>query len=135
MTYEFLEMPDVLKETIDYLKVHSSITSRSATVAGDLKGYTSPARWVKVQATGGTVPNKYRVWAQRLDINAYAESRFQAKALCGACLTALLSMKNMTTTDLVVTDVEVGTLPSDLTDPINNDYRFIADITVNFRRR
>ena len=43
-------------------------------------------------------------------------------------------MKNLVTDELVVTDVEVGTLPSDLTDPINSDYRYIADVTINFRR-
>ena len=131
--YEFQEMPDVLKAVIDYLNVHSSITSRSATVARDLKGYSAGARWVKVQVTGGTVPNKYRVWAPRMDVNAYAESAFEAFELCRATLTALLSMKSEITSELVITRVEIGTLPSDLTDPINGDYRFVADVTIHFR--
>ena len=133
--YEFPEMPDVVKTAIDHLTSHVSITSRDGIVAGDLKGYNSPARWITVQATGGSTPNKYRVWEMRLDINAYAESRFMAHELCRAALTALLSMKSLVTSDAVITDVEVGTLPSDLTDPINSDYRYVADVAVSFRRK
>lgn len=133
--YEFPEMPDVLKVTIDYLSAHTSMISRNATVAADLKGYNSPERWVTVQATGGSIPNKYRVWSPRLDINAYAESKYEAYSLCRAVITALLSMKNLVTSEVVITDVEGGILPTDLTDPINSDYRFVADVTVSFRRK
>lgn len=132
--YEFQEMPDIVKASIDWLSGHSYMTTRSATVAGDLKGYTSPERYVTVQATGGSIPNKYRVWSVRLDINAYAESRYETSALCRAAVTALLSMNNHITEDLVVVDVECDSLPSDLTDPINSDYRFVCDVTVSFRR-
>lgn len=132
--YEFPEMPDIVKASIEWLRAHDSITTRSATVAADLKGYNSPESYVTVQATGGVVPNKYRVWAQRLDINAYADSKYEAFALCRAVITALMSMSNHTTDDLTVTRVQCDSLPSDLTDPINSDYRFVADVTVYFRR-
>lgn len=132
--FEFPEMPDIVKETIEWLRAHESITSRDATVAADLKGYNSPESYVTVQATGGVVPNKFRVWAQRLDINAYAASKYEAYALCRAVITALYSMQGHTTDDTAVTRVVCDSLPSDLTDPINSDYRFVSDVTVYFRR-
>lgn len=132
--YEFPEMPDIAKTAIDWLRNHNSITSRSAIVAGDLKGYNSPESYVTVQVTGGTIPNKYRVWAPRLDINAYADSKYEASALCRAVVTALLSMTNHSTDEIVITRVDCDSLPSDLTDPINSDYRFVADVTIHFRR-
>lgn len=125
--------PDEVKVAINFLKNHPYITAYGpVSVAGDLKGYTAPMRWISVQATGGTEENPVRVSAPRVDINVYAEEKPVAKNLALAACAALKSMKNHVTEDAVVIRVSTST-PADLTDPVNSQYRFVADATIHIR--
>lgn len=133
MMYDYPIFPDETKIAIEFLTQHPYVTQYGPIkVAGDLKGFVAPARWIYVMSTGGGIENPVRVSAPRVDINVYAESRYVAKRIAQAACAALLSMKNHVTDDAVVTFVETST-PADLTDPINASPRFVADATIHIR--
>lgn len=133
MMYNYPIFPDEVKVAIDFLSNHPYITEWSPIrVAGDLKGFVAPQRWIYVISSGGDTLNPVRVSAPRVDINIYAESRYTAKQIAKAACAAILSMKNHVTDNAVITGVEVST-PADLTDPINASPRFVADATIRIR--
>lgn len=126
-------LPDPVEIAIAWLSTDDDIEALGATVAADLVGYDAGKRWITVQVTGGTRPILRRLDAPRLDLNAYAETRHMAHHVCEAALHSLSQMPGYTHTTGVVTGLEVGVRPSDLTDPVNNQFRFVADITVYLR--
>lgn len=128
-------MPDETKHVIEYLTGHAYLSSFAPyTVAGDLKGFVAPARWITVQETGGSDENPVRVAAPRVDINVYAESRPVAKRMALAAIAAMKSMKNVTFDDAVFIRVETST-PANLTDPVNSNPRYVFDATIHIRPR
>lgn len=133
MDYEI--MPDETKHVIGYLSGHPYLSSFSpVTVAGDLKGFVAPERWITVLETGGSDENPVRVAAPRVDINVYAETRGVAKRLAQAARAAMKSMKNTVFDDAVVIRVACST-PANLTDPVNSQPRFVFDATIHIRPR
>lgn len=128
-------IPDAVQTTIGWLRAHPDITALTATVAGDLVGYSAGDRWVVVSTSGGTSILPFRLDGVAVDINAYAETRPMARRLCAEVVGAMWEMRNHTTADAVVTAIEVATSPTDLTDLIDNAYRFIAGVTVYIRPR
>jgi hypothetical protein len=126
--------PDETKHVIEYLTTAELLQPFAPRVAGDLKGYTSPARWITVQETGGSEENPVRVAAPRVDINVYAESRNVAKTIARNAVAAMKSMKNMVFDDAVVIRVETST-PANLTDPVNSQPRYVFDATIYIRPR
>ena len=135
MAYEYPVMPDETQHTIEYLTGHPLLEEFTGlTVAGDLKGFVAPARWITVQETGGSEENPVRVNAPRVDINVYAESRFVAKTIARTAIAAMKSMKNAVFTDAVVTKVETSP-PANLTDPVNAQPRYVFDATIHIRPR
>lgn len=127
--------PDEIPVVIDYLKTHPYLAEFAPyRVAGDIKGYVSPARWISVQATGGNSENPIRVEAPRVDINIYAESNPVAKRIAKAACAAMRSMKNHVTDDAVIIRV-VASTPADLTDPVNSSPRFVFDADIHIRPR
>lgn len=126
-------MPDETKHVIEYLNGHLYLAEFATyRVAGDLKGFVAPARWITVQETGGSDENPYRVAAPRVDINIYAESRGVAKRMAQAARAAMKSMKNVIFDDAVFIRVETST-PANLTDPVNAQPRYVFDATIHIR--
>lgn len=135
MDYLYPVMPDETKHAIGYLNGHEYLASFAPyTVAGDLKGFVAPARWITVQETGGSDANPVRVAAPRVDINVYAESRSVAKRLALAAIAAMKSMRNNLFDDAVIVRVETST-PANLTDPVNAQPRYVFDATIYIRPR
>jgi len=133
--YQYPTYPDETKIIIDYLTSHPKITQYSpVTVAGDITGFVAPMRWISVQVTGGSMVNKVRVAAPRVDLNIYAESKPIAKRIALDAHSAMQSMKNLITEDAVITDTQVS-WPSDLTDTVNSNPRYVFDATINIRPR
>jgi predicted DNA-binding ArsR family transcriptional regulator len=131
--YMYPIFPDETLLVIEYLTDHPYLVNFGPlTIAGDLKGYLAPNRWITVQVTGGTKLNKVRVAAPRVDINVYAETKPMAKRIALAAVAAMESMKNYVNDDAVVTDTDVS-LPADLTDPVNSNPRYVFDATINIR--
>lgn len=127
--------PDETKHVIEYLtSAELLLPFAPYRVAGDLKGYVAPARWITVQETGGSEENPVRVAAPRVDINVYAESRYVAKTIARNAVAAMKSMKNMVFDDAVVIRVETST-PANLTDPVNSQPRYVFDATIHIRPR
>lgn len=125
--------PDEVKHVIEYLDGHSYLASSApVTVAGDLKGFVAPQRWITVQATGGSDENPRRVAAPRVDVNVYAESTPTAKRIALAARAAMNSMRNVVFDDAVFIRVATST-PADLTDPVNSQPRFVFDATIHIR--
>lgn len=134
--YEYPIFPDEVKIVIDYLANHPNFISFSPVeVAGDLKGYEATQRWISVQATGGTKELKQRVSAPRIDVNVYAESKPVAKRIALAAIAAIESMKNYTTSEAVFTRSPDVSLPTDLTDSVNSQPRYVFDATIYLRPR
>jgi hypothetical protein len=132
---EYPTAPDEVEVAINFLASHAKILAFAPViVAGDLKGFVAPMRWITVMTTGGTEDIPVRLFAPRVDINVYAETKPVAKRLMLAASAALKSMRNHMTADAVVTGVEMST-PADLTDPVNNNPRFTADATIHIRPR
>lgn len=135
MDYEYPIFPDETEHVIEYLNGHANLASFSpVTVAGDLKGFVAPSRWITVQETGGSDENPVRVAAPRVDINLYAESRPVAKKMALAAIAAMKSMKNKVFNDAVIIRVETST-PANLTDPVNAQPRYVFDATIHIRPR
>lgn len=133
--YLYPVMPDETKHVIEYLNGHVLLqTFAPYTVAGDLKGYVAPARWITVQETGGSEKNPVRVNAPRVDINVYAETRYAAKEIARHAIAAMKSMKNAVFSDAVITKVETSP-PANLTDPVNAQPRYVFDATIHIRPR
>lgn len=133
--YVYPVMPDETKHVIEYLNGHELLTSFVPyTVAGDLKGFVAPERWITVQETGGSEENPVRVNAPRVDINIYAESRYVAKTIARHAIAAMKSMKNSVFDDAVITKVETSP-PVNLTDPVNAQPRYAFDATIHIRPR
>lgn len=135
MVYEYPVFPDETKHVIEYLDGHPLLSSFTPyTVAGDLKGFVAPARWITVQETGGSEENPVRVAAPRVDINVYAESRYVAKWIARVAIAAMKGMKNAVFDDAVIIRVETST-PVNLTDPVNSQPRYVFDATIHIRPR
>lgn len=133
MTYTYPIMPDEVKVAINFLRTHPLIVAfGSVTISGDEIGYNFPARWVKIESTGGAEVNDMRLIAPRIDANCRAEDKPTAKALARTVAAVLKSMKDHKTAEAVVTKVTVST-PYDLTDPVNNSPRFVVDATIYIR--
>lgn len=135
MDYQYPVFPDETELAIGYLNGHALLQEfQPLTVAGDLKGFVAPARWITVQETGGSEENPVRVNAPRVDINVYAESRYVAKRIARHAIAAMKSMKNMVFEDAVIIRVETST-PANLTDPVNAQPRYVFDATIHIRPR
>lgn len=105
----------------------------SYVVAEDLTGWHKPEIRVTVQPTGGIVINRHRIFRPVYDVNVYAPSKPAAYAVALKALQALYSLKNeVMASGQVCTEVEC-TMPSDITDPINNNPRFVFDASLTFR--
>lgn len=133
--YNYPVFPDETKHVIGYLSSEALLLGFAPyTVAGDLKGFVAPERWITVQETGGSEENPIRVNAPRLDINIYAESRYVAKEIARYAVAALKSMKNSVFDDAVIIRVETSP-PVNLTDPVNAQPRYVFDATIHIRPR
>lgn len=132
----FTPTPDPVKVAIDWLKDHPYIVDNNITVAGDLRGYHNTGTFVTVSTSGGPGEIvKNRLYAATLDVNCYADSRDGAYDGCAFALAALKGSKNQVFGLMVVTDLDGGAPPQDLTDPVNSNYRFVSDIDMYFRNR
>jgi hypothetical protein len=102
-------------------------------VAEDLTGWHKPEVRVTIQPTGGVVVNPHRIFRPVYDVNAYAPTKTAAMAAALEALRAIYTLKNQVLeSGQVVTEVECS-MPSDLTDPINNNPRFVFDASITMR--
>lgn len=120
---------DTLPEILDLLQ-----TSLGFTVSEDLKGWTKGEQRATIQPTGGTVTNPYRVWSPRYDVNCYANTKPEAIQISLETIQALYMLKGtvLPVSGTVVTDVECS-FPADITDPVNNNPRWVFDVTISYR--
>lgn len=123
-------IPDALPVLISYLD--DELTAR---VAGDLVGFAAGDDWLVVSVSGGTEATRGRLWGLSVDFNAYAPSRPGAHALCRQAIAVSQRMPGLVAGELVIASVGVDTTPTDLTDPLNQQYRYIASLTVYVRSR
>lgn len=120
---------DTLPEVLDILALNLSFD-----VAEDLKGWVKGQKRATIQPTGGTVTNPYRVWSPRYDVNCYAGTKPETYQMSYETIQALYMLKGtvLPVSGVVVTDVECS-LPSDITDPINLNPRWVFDVTISYR--
>lgn len=123
-------IPDALPSIITYLD-----TALTARVSGDLVGFTAGDDWLVVSISGGTEVLRGRVWALSVDFNAYSATRPGAHLLCRTAIYHLQQMIGHYDAALVVTSVGIDTTPTDLTDPLNTQHRYIAALSVYVRPR
>lgn len=129
-------MPDIMLSILNHLRSSSELTSFNVTkICPDLTGYESGQSWIKVRKAPGTAVIDGRLDACQIDFNCYAETRDETERLASAARAAILNMKGYTDEDegVVVTFVETNTTPFDMTDPVDNQYRYVFDVTVFFR--
>lgn len=123
--------PDEVIAVIDYLQASTRLAPYDVNIAGDLKGWHAPDKWITVQTTGGSFEG-LRTATPRLDLNVYAPSKPLAKEIALTAVAELRSMKNHTTDDLVVIRAEPS-WPADITDPINSNPRYVFDLNLWIR--
>ncbi len=100
--------------------------------AEDLTGWHEGDIWITVQPTGGTLTNPFRVAEPRFDVNVYGPSKPEAKEIALQAMQAMYRLKNQVLDFGVVTSVSC-TWPADISDPINNNPRWVFDMTMRFR--
>lgn len=128
-------LPDPVKIALDWLAADTDIQALPATVSGDLVGYQAGQRWVTVSVSGGSRPIPFRLDAPRLDINAYGPTRPAAHELCEMAMSSLYNARNYIHATGVVAGVQFGVRPADLTDPVNNQHRFVGDLVFHVRSK
>lgn len=102
-------------------------------LAEDLTGWTKGNTWVTVQPTGGSFPNANRIASVRLDINAYGPTKPNTQTIALQAIQAFYKLKNeKLTSGIVITGIECS-YPADISDPINNNPRYVFDVTLNYR--
>jgi hypothetical protein len=123
----FNKHPDLLPEVLDELE--SVLPSYH--FAGDLTGWKAPNVWVTIQSSGGTIA-KIRTGSARYDVNVYAPSKPAAFSISMDVIKALMELLNHQGSNFVITNVECS-YPADISDPINNNPRFVFDLTFAYR--
>jgi len=123
--------PDEVVAVIDYLEASDRLAEFDLNIAGDLKGWHAPEKWITVQSTGGGFEGK-RTGIPQLDLNVYAPSKHLASRIARTAVAELRSMKNYTTPEIVVIRAEPS-WPADITDPINSNPRFVFDLRLWIR--
>ncbi len=102
-------------------------------VAEDLTGWHKPEVRVTVQPTGGVVINRHRIFRPVYDVNVYAPTKPAAYAAALKAVQAMYMLKNeVLLSGQVCTEVECS-MPSDISDPINSNPRFVFDVSLTFR--
>lgn len=123
--YEIL--PDETLAIIEYLEANTVLQPYELTIAGDLKGWHAPEKWITVQGSGGSFEG-VRVGNPRVDVNVYAPSKPLAKRIALTAATELRKSKNFITTHAVIIKANPS-WPNDLTDPINSNPRYNFDVS------
>lgn len=119
---------DPLLDIIGYLE-----TRLSYKIAEDLTGWHKPETRVTLQPTGGRVINPIRVFRPIYDVNVYASSKPLAHATALEVLQELYLLEGMVLpSGQVITEVDCS-MPSDISDPINSNPRFVFDATITLR--
>ena len=132
MTHPYAPIfPDARRRIQDYLRTHPYLTAKSAKVAPNMNGYNSTLFWVEVTEAPGSRIN-LKLDLRNFSFNVYAPTLEDTRDLAERALAAAVSMKGAYT-DLVVTQSEVQVTPFDLTDQIDNRYRFVFDVTFYIR--
>ncbi|MET0463749.1 MAG: hypothetical protein ABW007_11370 [Chitinophagaceae bacterium] len=123
--------PDEVVAVIDFLEASTRLSEFDVHVAGDLKGWHAPEKWIIVQTTGGSFEGK-RTAISQLDLNVYAPSKPLAAKIARTAAADLRSMANYTTSDIVIIRAEPS-WPADITDPINSNPRYVFDLNLWIR--
>lgn len=128
-------MPDPVAVTLDYLRSVPELAGFAATFRADLNGYESGQRWVKVTRSGGTTPIRYALAEPRVDVNCYAESKYETSRLARTAHAALLQWPPGVYGDAVILDVpeERATDPADLADIEAGEERFVFSVVIALR--
>lgn len=127
-------MPDPIAVAVACLKASPLLTPMMpVTVANTLDGFAAGGRWLTVSVTGGTRQRWNLMDMPRLDLNAYAEDKPLAHELAERAVTALLASPGYTTAGGVIRAADVLVRPTDLTDPIDHQPRFVASVQLWLR--
>jgi hypothetical protein len=128
-----IQFPNILLQLITYMTSHPLLTGfNTDRVAPNLNGYETGQRWVEVKMAPGNRVVLDRLDARSFDLNCYAEDLDSTLLLAERALAAALSMQGVHD-DLVVTHTDVGITPFDLTDQLDNRYRFVSNVVIYFR--
>ena len=125
--------PDEVVAVIEYLEASDRLAPYAVEIAGDLKGWQAPEKRITVQTTGGGFEG-VRTATPQLDLNVYAPSKFLAKQIALTAVADLRSMKNYYNDNIVILRAEPS-WPSDITDPLNSNPRFVFDLNLWIRPR
>lgn len=123
--------PDLTDTIISFLSAHSNLTDVTR-VTVDLVGFQEGDLWVEVTDAGGVRLIERRLDAPRFDFNVYAPTKKQAKNLANRVNAALYDMRNYHDGSVVVTKIQAS-LPTDLTDLVDKQPRYVFDATVTYR--
>lgn len=127
MVRPFQKHPDLVPYVIDWFETQLP----SYHIAQDLTGWHAPEVWITVQPTGGFI-NRIRTGSAQMDVNVYAPGKPEAFSIAMEAVRAFMQMPNYTGDDVVITEVTCS-YPADISDPINENPRFVFDVTINYR--
>ncbi|MEV0823850.1 hypothetical protein [Nonomuraea rubra] len=95
-------------------------------VSGSLIGHATHGRSLVVTLLGGTREVRNRLDRWRLDFNAYGPDKRAALRIALTARAALLEdMPGREVGDVVVADVSEELGPSDISDPVSREHRFV----------
>lgn len=123
----FQKHPDLVPHIIDWFEDQLPAYH----IAQDLTGWQAPEIWITVQPSGGFI-NRVRTGVAQMDANVYAPSKPEAFSIAMDAVRTFMQMPNYTGSDVVITGVSCS-YPADISDPINENPRFVFDVTINYR--
>ena len=123
--------PDLPAEVILAL----SASHPGVTVSTDLTGYSHGDSWIEVVESPGREIVRNRLHAPVFDFNIYSATIESTRSLAMAALSTISNLAGRMNSTLVVTRVDIDTLPFKFTDLVNNRPRYIFTSTIYYRPR
>lgn len=128
-----LVMPDAVAATITWLKAHALLPTVDR-IQVDMNGWTQAETLLTVaNPAGGFRSSSGYLSMTRIDLNSFAPTKKQAHDIIRAAVAASLDMAGYRASDGVVARVEVGLEPSQQTDWLNENPRYVAEVDVFMR--
>ena len=131
-----LPIPDSVGVMIQFLAAHQSIVDLGATVRVNKSGFSQGDLWLTVS---NPVPGRYNLarsqYACELDLVSYGPTKEAAHGLLRTAIASSLDAWSFMTPDTVILRVDPHLGPSDQSDFVTDEARYVASIMVHVRPR
>ena len=129
-------MPDAVAVMIGFLSGHQDLIDLGATVKVNKTGFNQGDLWLTVaNPASGRYNSARSQYACELDLVSYGPNKESAHELLRTAIAASLDAWGYMTTDTVVNRVDPLLGPSDQTDFVTDEPRYVASIMVYVRPR